>query len=338
MKLKDLKSLDTASHKLKVADACLKRTHGRDLERLLTIKDGSCPELVMYVRLYLLQGIVAFYSGDKATAHYKLNSALHQLMNLRVTEEEMAPLLHMGFTPDEIRIAMRSCNKEPDRAVMSIFEKREKKKQLDIEERNHFRERRLKRKYGKTVNGQYINLEILDLLVEQGFDKELVIEGLKQTDNDENRTVSLLLEAPNLLRRSFPAAEVQSFFSEDKINGLLQLGTTEEKAKSALFQTSGDIDAAAELILTGADLPEVPANVLESSGTLPQADLGTDVNEEEGEEEGAEEPQINEEEEARKAAEANIVNDIPDDEDSFLADTLDEEMAILQEYLPQVKI
>lgn len=44
-----------------MCEDCFRRSYGDNMERLAGIKGDSSRELALYVRLYLLQGILAFY-------------------------------------------------------------------------------------------------------------------------------------------------------------------------------------------------------------------------------------------------------------------------------------
>jgi len=51
-----------AAWRLDQAEKMLKNSHGPNQERLIAVKGGACPEMVIYARLFLLQAIVAYHS------------------------------------------------------------------------------------------------------------------------------------------------------------------------------------------------------------------------------------------------------------------------------------
>ena len=56
-----------------------------------------------YVRLELLEGVAAFYSGNRVLARTKLQSAQGRWQKLQVPDERLAELLSMGFSDREVR-------------------------------------------------------------------------------------------------------------------------------------------------------------------------------------------------------------------------------------------
>ena len=64
---------------------------------------GFQPELAIYVRLELLEGLSALYSGsDKMAARRSLLSAQAKWQQLAVSDDALAQLLSMGFTASEV--------------------------------------------------------------------------------------------------------------------------------------------------------------------------------------------------------------------------------------------
>jgi hypothetical protein len=53
--------------------------------------------------LELLEGVAAFYSGDRVLAGAKLRSAHGRWQKLQVPDERLAELLSMGFSDQEVR-------------------------------------------------------------------------------------------------------------------------------------------------------------------------------------------------------------------------------------------
>lgn len=56
-----------------------------------------------YVRLELLQGAAALYAGDRAAAKRWLLLAQEKWEQLQVSDQDLASLLALGFTPQEVR-------------------------------------------------------------------------------------------------------------------------------------------------------------------------------------------------------------------------------------------
>ena len=60
----DASYLSEASWRLEKAQESFKKAWGENNERLNVIRGGASPEMVLYVRLYLLQGVIAIYEGN----------------------------------------------------------------------------------------------------------------------------------------------------------------------------------------------------------------------------------------------------------------------------------
>lgn len=62
--------------------------------------------LCRYVRLELLEGVAAYYSGNKALARAKLKSSEQRWQQLQVSDERLAELMSMGFKSQEVRLSL----------------------------------------------------------------------------------------------------------------------------------------------------------------------------------------------------------------------------------------
>jgi hypothetical protein len=70
---------------------------------------GFKPELAIYVRLELLEGLSMLYGGgDKLAARGSLLSAQAKWQQLAVSDDALAQLLSMGFTASEVSGTLRS--------------------------------------------------------------------------------------------------------------------------------------------------------------------------------------------------------------------------------------
>jgi len=64
LKSKNVSELDSHAWRLEKAHQILKNAYGENNERLIQLRGGCCPDLVIYVRLFLLQAVVAYHRGD----------------------------------------------------------------------------------------------------------------------------------------------------------------------------------------------------------------------------------------------------------------------------------
>ncbi len=92
----------------------------------------------------------------------------------------------------DARLGLRACKGDLNAACLYLQRRDQvrevrRKKEEEEEERDHQR-----KKLGKTASGQWVNLGYLNTIVEMGYDRSRAAEGLKQTNNDINRTLELL--------------------------------------------------------------------------------------------------------------------------------------------------
>jgi len=189
----------------------------------------------------------------------------------------MIQLLQMGFSVREARVGLRSTNKNPHEAIQWLFMRREKEQIRAEEEQRKRAEKRKQRKFGKTINGKWVHLPLLEALVAQGFAEDLAAEALKQSDNDEEKTYDLLVNHVDLLGIALKQSKPPFVPAEDEIMQIVALGFTPSQAHGTLKFTEGDINAAVEKLLSGEGVEE-PLPVTVEGGTLapPEKELVVD--------------------------------------------------------------
>nr|XP_054760425.1 NEDD8 ultimate buster 1-like [Lytechinus pictus] len=62
--LQNVEQLPDAESRLKMCEDCFNRSYGENMERLMALKGDNSRELALYVRLYLLQGIVSVLKNN----------------------------------------------------------------------------------------------------------------------------------------------------------------------------------------------------------------------------------------------------------------------------------
>ena len=70
--MQNLDHFKDAAWRIDQAEKMLKNSHGPNQERLIAVKGGACPEMVIYARLFLLQAIVAYHS-QSTSGHHLIN-------------------------------------------------------------------------------------------------------------------------------------------------------------------------------------------------------------------------------------------------------------------------
>ncbi|PNH08776.1 NEDD8 ultimate buster 1 [Tetrabaena socialis] len=184
-KLGDVRRLAVGRERLAKARAGLARAHGPALERLRTLTGSSfSPELATYLRLEVLEGLVAYYGGEnRATAESCFRAAQAKWQRLQVSDEALAILQHMGYGLQESRRGLRFSGGDMSAAVDFIQEQRKASQEREsrrqqLHDWNHERI-----KYGKTTGGQYVDPKQLDRLAALGYERPLAAEALRRNDN-----------------------------------------------------------------------------------------------------------------------------------------------------------
>ncbi|XP_024525096.1 uncharacterized protein LOC9641726 [Selaginella moellendorffii] len=251
--LRDIGGLGVAKERLAEARRGLKRAHGANLERLRVLQGGFCPELAIYVRLELLEGVVAFHSGLVDAARASLEAAQQKFLKLQVPDESLVILADMGFTTKEAKRGLRVSGQDVDRAVEFVMEQRDIEKRKRAEDKQHRENLREQRRYGKTRSGKAVDLKQLNELVPLGYDKLLIAEALKQTDNNTGLAIDILTNPAHLeaLQSVLSSSTTRRGVSNADVSALMQMGFSRERATAALQSSGGVAQALEKLIAEG---------------------------------------------------------------------------------------
>nr|XP_006821424.1 PREDICTED: NEDD8 ultimate buster 1-like [Saccoglossus kowalevskii] len=310
--LKNINDLPDADARLKTSEQCLKRSYGQNFERLNAVKGDNSRELALFVRLYLLQGVVAFYQTQRNEAWLLLEKAQSIWRVLQVDVDKLNQVVSMGFTEAEARLGLRAAHGNIQSAVIKITDKREERKKIRKKEAEEKRRKKLSRKLGKTGDGKWVNVDSYETLISMGFCKSASSAALRQANNDINVAIQTLQEHPELL--SLPDVEPSENkipITDELISGVTALGFEIDLARRALERHHGNVERAInELIANGGILPDIP---VPSTSSNKAAETSMETEEE-------------------KAAVNELVPDITDYEEDYLDLTLDEEGNLIEEY------
>lgn len=253
--LRDIERLAVARERLARARDGLKRSHGPNLERLRVLQGGFCPELALYVRLELLEGVVAFHSGQVDAAKRSLLSAQKKFEELQISDEAVAALAQMGFSMKEARRSLRVSGKDASRAVEFVMNERAKAQEKAEEDIRRQKERSEQKKYGKTVGGKAVDMTKLGELASIGYKKRIVAEALKQSENNRELALEMLMNPTSYstLQASL-GGKARGSVDSIALAELMSMGFDKSKAKKAL-QVSSDTAQALERLIQGLQDP-----------------------------------------------------------------------------------
>lgn len=327
--LKQVEDLPDAEERLQSSENFFKKSYGSDLERLMAVKGSSGEEVALFMKLHLLQGIVAFHQQRVQQAASLLAKAEAELQRLDIDEDKINTVMSMGFSEGETRLSLRACDGNIQNAVAHIMKRREEKKENAKKLKKERRKKRLAHHLGKTANGANVNIVVYENLVGMGYPKGAAAEALRQANNDLNLALEVLQQHPEFLDLPDPEPRKDVRITDAMIAQVTSMGFELEMAHRALQKHNGDVPKAIEeLVNTGGNLPpvspsdDVPGAYLDGvPGT--SSGLGAASGKQ-----GKSEEQLKEEREAID----RLVSDLPEDEEDYLDITLEEEKQFLQEY------
>jgi len=345
-KLKDLSVLKDAEWRLTKARECLERAHGKKLERVVAIKGVAGMELVLYIRLDLLEGIAAFYNNRYTTAREKFANAEQKMQLLRINTDDMTSLMSMGFSEKESRLGLRGTGGNVERATTLILKQREERIQREEEDRKRRNEERERRKYGKTAAGLWVDVQLVKNIVGMGFEKGLVAEALRQTDNNQEMALNLLTTSPELLTVKENKKRKTSTDYTEQVQALVAMGFTPSIALGTIRETNGDLDKAIENCLSGKGVEAIEEKPAENTPLDPQQQeilnqplipenflpVGNNSPPSEKADEMQIDPLKKEKEEEMQQAEDELIKDFDNNEDAYLDVSLEEEESTLLEF------
>ncbi|XP_061522860.1 NEDD8 ultimate buster 1 isoform X2 [Phycodurus eques] len=224
--LEALSCLDDGRERLRLAEDCFLRCYGERQQRLLMIKGNTGQEDVLFLRLHLLQSLLAFVDGDDLQARRQLEQVESLYARLCPDADKMTQLMVLGFSEREARLALRACHGDVHEAALLVSNQREEREQLRQRERQ-------KRKRTKAS---------LAILAEAGYDSGEAAAALRQANGDLDKAFQILLDAGQT-----PPTSNGSL--DQKVRQLLYLGFERSASEAALALTGGDVRSATELLM-----------------------------------------------------------------------------------------
>uniref|UniRef100_A0A5F9DHF4 NEDD8 ultimate buster 1 n=1 Tax=Oryctolagus cuniculus TaxID=9986 RepID=A0A5F9DHF4_RABIT len=313
-RLEQLECLDDAEKKLNLAQKCFKNCYGENHQRLVHIKGNCGKEKVLFLRLYLLQGIRNYHSGNGEEACEYLNKARQLFKELYIDPSKVHNLLQLGFTAQEARLGLRACDGNVDHAATHITNRREELAQIRKEEKE--KKRRC--------------LENINNLKGMGYSTHAAKQALHQASGNLEEALKILLSNPQMwwLNDSDPESSHQESPSQESIDQLVYMGFDAVVASTALRVFRGNVQLAAQTLAhNGGSLPpDLQLSGEDSSSTpstSPSDSAGTSS--------------ASTDEDMETEAVNEILEDIPEHEEDYLDSTLEDEEIIIAEYLSYVE-
>ncbi|XP_033730373.1 NEDD8 ultimate buster 1-like, partial [Pecten maximus] len=313
--LKNVEDLPDAASRLHASEECFQRTYGNNMERLLAVKGGSGTELALFMRLHLLQGIVAFHQHEIQEANRLLGKAEEELQRLTVDGDKLTQVIQMGFKEREGRLALRVTNGNVEASVQYIMKKREEKKEIAEKVEEERRKKKIQKRLGSTAKGDKVNVDTYEMLLSMGFRNGASAEALRQANNDLSLALEVLQNHPELLDLPDPSSSSVPI-TDDMLAQVISMGFESDMARNALQKHSGSIERAIEDLIKSGGVIASPNGESSSSASSSSS--------------GATSPY----EDSRKQKEVldDLVSDIAKDEDDYLDLTLHDEAEFLNQY------
>ncbi|XP_021757845.1 NEDD8 ultimate buster 1-like [Chenopodium quinoa] len=187
--LRDINLLALAGERLAKARVGIERSHGKNASRARELQSSRSPEIALYLRLELLEGVAAFHCGKLDKSREALTSAKARYSKLQVSDEALSLLMGMGYHEYEAKRALKMNEQDAESAINFLEEEKEKKakkREDDIKRQQEIREQK---KFGKTPLGKAVDLQMVQVLETIGFERELAAEVLRRHENDTQKAL-----------------------------------------------------------------------------------------------------------------------------------------------------
>ncbi|KAJ0060010.1 hypothetical protein NL108_018429 [Boleophthalmus pectinirostris] len=251
--LEALSCLDDGRARLQRAESSFLQVYGEQQQRLRMIKGNTGREEVLFLRLYLLQSLLAYIEGNDAQARQQLSKVEVLFRRLSPDVEKMEQLMTLGFSEREARLGLRACEGDVQEAALHISSQRQEREEMKARERQKRRSR----------------LEAISILSGFGFNRKDAARALNQTRGNVDQAYTILLNSRQIAEAS--NNNCPESVSPEKVEQLLYLGFERGPSEAALALTRGDVQAAAQLLLENqGELP--PHLTHESSSSRPTPD------------------------------------------------------------------
>ena len=155
---------------------------------------GCSPELGLYVRLELLEGVLAIRAGDAEEARKKLKAASEKRDALLrvVRPESVAALASMVIDGPEATRALRFCDGNVDAAAAHVMDARSKAEAAAEAAAKRRETERAALRFGRAASGALVDLDALASMETMGFPRAVAAEALRATENNAQAALDAL--------------------------------------------------------------------------------------------------------------------------------------------------
>lgn len=287
--LQDISWLSVAGKRLEKARRGIEHAHGEASSRVRLLQGGLNPEVALHTRMELLEGVVAYHSGQLEKSKKALTSAQLRYSQLQVSDETLSLLVAMGYEERDAKRALRMSNQDVPRAVDFLVQEKARAAQKIEEDIRRRKEIMEQKRFGITALGKAVDLKRLKELVSVGFEKEIAAESLRRNENDTqkalddltnpetNSDIQLYIESRKRKRLHHAAdgaiAELTSMgFPRETVVAAVRAYGTRDEALNQLLEHGGQ-----NLPLPAEDDAHFPGSVPNNIGSIGSSGAGDGV-------------------------------------------------------------
>jgi len=192
LRLESVDQLPDASNRLQLCETKLTNTFGPNFLRVTSIKGKALQEKALFVRLYLLKGVVYFYLKQYKEAKSFLKQANDLVDQLAIDEFKLTEMIMLGFEDCEARLSLRASENDVALACEHALSERERKERIRKEAEDEKEREILRHKLGLTLNSNPVSIPQYRALTAMKFPKFACILALKRFDNDIEKCLQIL--------------------------------------------------------------------------------------------------------------------------------------------------
>eukprot|EP00884_Botryococcus_braunii_P018007 jgi/Botrbrau1/4890/Bobra.118_1s0004.1 len=259
--LKAVDKLADCRHRLRLARESLRRAHGPDKKRMRTMYGDFQPELATYARLEVMEGIAAYYAGQKEDARQHLTAASAYCSKLNVADEDISVLVGMGFPANLALRALRFGKGSLEEAPKHILDMQRVAREREAKLQQEAEDLRKQRRYGRSKAGALVDMKLLAQL-SQMYNERLAAAALLKVENNLEAALDLLADAnENMLlqislseRKTRRRAPPPQALDEGAVSSLVGMGFPPESVRAVLRDLGAcpnPLERAMDILLRG---------------------------------------------------------------------------------------